>query len=69
MNKIWACKVGGGFLVKNEKFHEAFPLVLNVGAPIHEVFFLGSWSNLVVNLIFFFLGVGELLFMKIFFLF
>ncbi len=44
----------GGFLVKNEKSHEAFPLVLGVGAFIHEFFFLGLWSNLVVNLIFFF---------------
>jgi hypothetical protein len=59
----------GGFLVKNEKSHEAFPLVLGVGAFIHEVFFLGLWSNLVVDLILlYFLGVGELLFMKIFFL-
>jgi len=46
----------GGFLVKNEKSHEPFPLVVGVGSPIHEVFFLGSWSNLVVNLnLFFFL--------------
>jgi hypothetical protein len=44
----------GRFSVKNEKSHEAFPLVLGVGAPIHEVFFLGSWSNLVVKLILFF---------------